>query len=316
MVDESTAESATEIDDIDQMQQQMADRWRWVLLLVIILAGLAIGYLLSRALIHRPTIAIVRLYDQIDYGTSPYFFAPLQQASERDDIAAVVILVDSPGGYSNISEQMFYAVRDVREKKPVVVLVEGTSASGSYYASVGANYIIALPSADIGSIGVIAELPTDTPPDESIYATGPYKGGGNPSNAEYIRDIETIKQVFLANVYDQRTYTLAHMHNPSRAKVLPDRETIATGQVWIAPRAYEMGLIDAIGSDNDAFKKAAELAGISHYVLEDLTAEFLGYDGTYIGSRGPQRNPPRNDAARPVPWNQLDRAFPTPTPTR
>ncbi len=260
----------------------MARVWRWALLAVLIVAGLLVGAAISRAAAPPPKIGIIRLYDTIDYGTAPYYFGPLQLAIDRDDIAAVVIFVDSPGGYATVSEELFLTIRSLREDKPVVASIEGLGASGSYYAAAAANYIFARPAAQVGSIGVISVFPEEGALDEEIYTTGPFKDTGK-STADFMRDVELIKQVFLSNVYDQRSYALENMHSPSRLDVLPDREMIGTGQIWVGTRAYQIGLVDELGSNQDAIEKAAELAGVSHYEVVDLLAVFLEEDEQYLG---------------------------------
>ncbi|MCH6559238.1 S49 family peptidase [candidate division KSB1 bacterium] len=77
------------------------------------------------------------------------------------------------------------------------------------------------------------------------------------------------------------------MHDQSRAERLPDKDQLATGQVWIAPVAYDIGLIDALGSNLDAIQKAAELAQVTNYEVIDLTFLTLFGDPTYIGSALP-----------------------------
>lgn len=83
-------------------------------------------------------------------------------------------------------------------------------------------------------------------------------------------------------MYDQRIYLLEHMHEESRADRLPDKNHIATGQVWFAPDAYELGIIDELGSDLDAIRKAAELAGVANYEIVDLTGLTLFGDGSFL----------------------------------
>ncbi len=282
---EQYAQSPGSMDELERWEAFAANfqmRWRWVALVLIILAGLVVGLSLSRALTPRPLIGIVRFNDIIDDISKPYFLGPLDIAAKRGDIAAVVILIDSPGGDATISEEMFFRIQDIRQSKPVVASIERYGASGAYYAAAAANYIIARPAAQVGSIGVISSFPPNVPPDESIYTTGPFKASGR-SSIDLMRDVELVKQTFLSHVYDERAYTLEHMHTPSRLDVLPDRESLATGQIWIGTRAYQIGLVDAVGSNEDAIAKAASLAGISHYDLIDLLNVYLGDDQEYLG---------------------------------
>ncbi len=269
-------------DELDALERELAARWRPVLLVAVVLAGLLAGLALSRLVAPAPVIGIVRLYDVIDYYTAPLLLGPLNMAADRRDIVAVVMLVDSPGGDATVSEEMFFTILSLREQKPVVASIERFGASGSYYAASAANFIIARPAAQVGSIGVISSFPTDSPPDEETYTTGPFKGSGR-SSVDFMRDVELIKQVFLSHVYDQRSYALEHMHTPSRQEVLPPRDLLATGQVWVGTRAYQIGLVDALGSNEDAILKAAELAGVSHYQVVDLLATYLEQDDEYMG---------------------------------
>jgi protease-4 len=189
---------------------------------------------------------------------------------ENDDIVAVVLLIDCPGGSASLSEEIFYRILDLRDKKPVVATVDTLGASGAYYIASASNYIFAKPAAFIGSIGVISTLPEGTGPSERTITTGPFKGSGS-SQVDWIRSMDVIKETFITNVYDQRLYALEHMHDQSRVSVLPDKNSIATGQVWIAPVAYDIGLIDAIGSNMEAIQKAADLAHVINYEIVDLT---------------------------------------------
>lgn len=284
MADESARglDLQPEDDEIAAMERSVARGWRRALLVILVIGGLLVGHALSRAAAPPPKIGIVRLYDVIDYSTAQYYFGPLQLAADRSDIAAVVIFVDSPGGYATVSEELFLTIRGLREDKPVVASIEGLGASGSYYAASGANYIFARPAAHVGSIGVVSSFPEEGTLDEETYTTGPYKDTGR-SSVDFMRDVELIKQVFLSNVYDQRAYALEHMHDPSRLRVLPPREMIGTGQIWIGTRAYQIGLVDELGGNQDAIDKAAELAGISHYEVVDLLAAYLEEDEEYTG---------------------------------
>lgn len=283
MADQSDVTTDTpEEPELTAMEKGMGKAARWVLLVVLIIAGLLVGQAISRATAPVPKIGIVRLYDVIDYGTAPYYFGPLQMARDRNDVAAVVILVDSPGGYATVSEELFMTIRSLRETKPVVASIEGIGASGSYYAAAAANYIIARPAAYVGSIGVRSVFPEQGTLDEENYTTGPFKDSGF-SSADFMRDIELMKDVFLSNVYDQRVYALEHMHDPSRLNVLPPREMVGTGQIWVGTHAYQIGLVDELGSNQDAIDKAAELAGIANYEVVDLFMAFIEEDDQYLG---------------------------------
>jgi len=257
--------------------------WTMVLFVVITIVAIAGGYYLSDTLRPKPIIGVVRVDWEIDYQIQAYFLYPLNYAYENDDVAAVVLVIDSPGGSAALSEELFYRILDLREKKPVVATIDRLGASGAYYIASASNYIYSKPAAFVGSIGVISSAPHEVKPTESILTTGPFKGSG-ASLVDWVRSMDVIKDIFVTNVYDQRLYALENMHDPSLAGILPARDLIATGQVWIAPAARDIGLVDEIGSNLDAIAKAAELAHVRNYRVLDLTYYVLFGDETTIFS--------------------------------
>ena len=290
--------------------------WPMVLFVTITIVALLGGYFSSSALHPKPIIGVVHIDYEIDYWYQAYFIYPLQYAYQNDDIKAVVLLIDSPGGSAALSEELFYRVLELREEKPVVATIDRLGASGSYYIAAASNYIFSKPAAFVGSIGVISSAPRESRPSERTLTTGPFKGSG-ASLVDWIRSMDIIKDVFVTNVYDQRLYALEHMHDPSRAHILPDRDLIATGQVWIGPAARDIGLVDEIGSNLDAIAKAAELAHVRNYEVLDLTRYTLLEDETSIFSVSLPEGPvpidskiildlePVDDFIEEGPWQKL-----------
>ena len=272
---------------LDRLFKPFEKMWGTLAVVMLSLIALGVGFGLSAAIFPRPKIGIVHIDTVIDPFIRPYFTIPLTYAAENRDVAGVVLLVDSPGGEASTSEELFYRVVDLREDKPVVATISRLGASGAYYTAIGANYIYAKPAALVGSIGVIAGIPQSDAPSEFNVTTGPFKGSGS-SQVDWIRSIDVIKESFVTNVEDQRLYALDNMHDDSRIDVLPDKDQIATGRVWIAPVAYDIGLIDALGSDVDAIKMAAQLAHVRNYEVIDLTTLAFFDDPTFIF----QANPP------------------------
>ncbi|NDJ55076.1 MAG: S49 family peptidase [Chloroflexi bacterium] len=273
---------STEAVDADPIEASLARaRTVWGIIAVIILGAIGggVGLWASQQVAPQPVIGIVRLYGTIDFFSYADYLGPLHIAAERDDVAAVVILVDSGGGLATVSEELFYTVLDLREDKPVVASIEGVSASGAYYATAPANWMVARPAAIVGSIGVRSGFPPESFPDDETLTTGPFKDVGR-STTDFLRDIDSIALAFSTNIYDQRSWVLENMHEESRLDLLPPVEEVATGQVWTAARAFELGLVDEIGSNLDAIERAAELAGVRNYEVIDLFAEFIELDDT------------------------------------
>jgi protease-4 len=287
-----------------------------VIFVIITVAAVVGGYYLSDTLNPKPIIGVVHIDWEIDYQIQSYFLYPLNYALENDDIAAVVLLIDSPGGSASLSEELFYRILEIRQKKPVVATIDRLGASGAYYIASGSNYIYSKPAAFVGSIGVISSAPRQSKPTESTLTTGPFKGSG-ASLVDWVRSLDVVKDIFVTNVYDQRLYALENMHDPSRVDLLPNRDLIATGQIWIAPEARDIGLVDAIGSNLDAIAKAAELAHVRNYRVLDLTYYVLFDDETTIFSNTFSEGPlpieakilpdiePVDDFIEAGPWQKL-----------
>ena len=263
----------------------------WTAVSILALIAFLVGLGISALALPKPQIGVIYVDDVISAQFLPYLSQPMNYAMEHDEIAAVVLIVDSPGGSASVSEELFYRTLQLRDKKPVVSSVRNLAASGSYYMAVASNYIYSKPAALVGSIGVVAGIPGVANPTEFQATTGPFKSGGSTA-VDWIRGMEVLKDAFVGHVYEQRIYMLEHMHPESRAALLPDFDHIGTGQVWFAPVAYDIGLIDALGSDLDAIQKAAELAHVANYDIVDLTGLVI-YDDPefYFGMEAERAQP-------------------------
>jgi protease-4 len=167
-------------------------------------------------------------------------------------------MLDSPGGTVVDTEAVYMELARLRQAKPVVTWVSGMAASGAYYLSSGTDYIVAVPSSEVGNVGVIGYLPPSPIVLEDTISTGPYKLWGSPRDTT-IREIEMLKQGFFQAV------TLGR---GNRLKIGP--EILLRGQIWPASEALHLGLIDQLGSQTDAFEQAARLAHLWHYQAVDL----------------------------------------------
>ncbi len=227
---------------------------KWALFIAI---ALIIGIILA-AFIPQPIIGVIRLDDSIYSQSAQDMIAQIQYARDHTQIRAVVLVLNSPGGTVTDTESVYLELARLREKKPVVTMVESMAASGAYYLSVGTDYILAKPSSEVGNVGVIGYLPSDPTVMEELYSTGPYKLWGSPRDT-FVREMEMMKQGFLQAVLLGRGDAL---------KVAP--EVVLRGQIWPGAEALRMGLIDELGPQSRAYEKAAQMAHIAHYRAEDL----------------------------------------------
>ena len=193
----------------------------------------------------------------------------LQKLAKDEDIKAVVMRVNSPGGSAVASEQIWHAIKMLKEKKPVVVSMGGYAASGGYMISAPANYIVAEPTTVTGSIGIFGLIPNASElvseklgitwdgvqtNKHTDYETNLVFGKENEEEIKYMQSyVDRGYDTFLSIVAEGRGMTKEQVHE------------IAQGRVWVATDALPIKLVDKIGSLEDAVKKAAELAECSEY---------------------------------------------------
>ncbi len=209
----------------------------------------------------------------------------LRKIRENDDVKAVVLRVNSPGGSGLASEVMWREIQKVKQAgKPVVVSMGNLAASGGYYISCSADYIYAQPTTLTGSIGVFGMFPNlqglvtdkigltiDTVCTNAHADFGSTMRPVTEMEYNYVQQsIEDFYDTFLTRVFDGRKGKGAEGHVLSE-KALVD--SIGQGRVWAGVDAIEIGLVDELGSLNDAVKKAVELANIPDYKIVEYPAK-------------------------------------------
>ena len=191
----------------------------------------------------------------------------LNELAKDDDVKAVVLRVNSPGGSAMASEQIWHAIKLLKEKKPVVVSMGGYAASGGYMISAPANYIIAEPTTVTGSIGIFGLVPNASElVTDKLGVT--WDGVSTNKNTDYETNLifakensEELRQ--MQNYVDRGYETFLDIVADGRGMTRDEVHEIAQGRVWIATDALPIKLVDQLGSMDDAVKKAVELAGIS-----------------------------------------------------
>ena len=188
-----------------------------------------------------------------------------------EDIKALVLRVNSPGGSANASEQIWHAVEKIKaDSIPVVVSMGDYAASGGYYISCGANYIYAEPTTLTGSIGIFGTIPNAaklrdkigldidgiaTNKHSDLEANIIYKG----MNAEE----RALLQTMIERGYDLFTSRCAEGRHVEQDYI----KSIGEGRVWLGAKGKEIGIVDELGNIDDAIAKAVELAGLETYQL-------------------------------------------------
>ena len=241
-------------------------------------------------------VAVLYAVGDIDSGSegqmkSENIVKELNRLADNDDVKAVVLRVNSPGGSAFGSEQMWFAAKQLREKKPLIVSMSDYAASGGYYMSCIADTIVAQPTTLTGSIGIFGMFPNfegivdKIGVNFSVVKTNELSDFGNT-----MRPMTASERIILQN-YINRGYELfvsrcAEGRNTTNDEI----KRIAEGRVWTGADALSIGLVDVLGGLDDAIAIAAEKAGltdnyaIAEYpvqkdaltqLLEDLTGESL-----------------------------------------
>ncbi len=219
-------------------------------------------------LIRPPGIAVIDMQGVIGPAIRPLEYARLLSRLRSDrSVRAVVLNINSPGGDAAGSDLITGAVRRLRREKPVAAFIGGVGASGGYMVASAAERIIALPSAIVGSIGVIsyrpmvAQLLERVGVQMRVAKSGRLKDMGSPFR-EHTDEERASEQHLLDSLYELFVARVAEARGlpPERVREL------ATGEVWPAADALEHGLIDGTGELDDAIDWAVEESGAARRV--------------------------------------------------
>ena len=191
----------------------------------------------------------------------------LEALMDDDDVKAVVLRVNSPGGSAYASEQIWRAVTRLKAKKPVVVSMGTYAASGGYYISCAANYIYAEPTTLTGSIGIFGMFPdvSGLLTDKLGLKFDHVKTNKNSQFGTTSRPFTEEEMQYLTNMVDRGYKTFTKRVSDGRKIPVERVYEIAEGRVWLGQDALKIKLVDAIGGIDQAVAKAAELAKVKEY---------------------------------------------------
>lgn len=197
--------------------------------------------------------------------------AMLREAADDKDLRAIVMVVDSPGGGITTCDVMLNELTDFRRthrRIRVVALYGDVAASGGYYVSCGADYIMAHPTTITGSIGVlmsiydVSRLMQMLGVTDRTVTSGDFKNMGSPFAQKTEEQRKREKEVFQELVNEMHARFVGIVAG-GRKMSLTDVAELADGRIFTAQQAVENGLIDGTGYEDDAIKKAMALAGLS-----------------------------------------------------
>ena len=265
----------------------------------------------------RPHIAVIYAVGEIVPGASQYgpmggrfagsdtVSAALNEAAEDDDIEAIVLRIDSPGGFGPAADAIWRAVAVARKSKPVIASMGDAAASGGYYIAMGANVIVAQPATVTGSIGVFSgKFILRGLYDKIGLTKGIVSRGKNaslfteyrrwsPADRTKIRELNRLfYEDFVTKAAEGRNKSYEELHE------------IAQGRIWTGAEALERGLVDRLGGMHVAVEAAKLAAGIDAEVEVDLVV--LPKPKGFLDALF-ERSDERIRARLPLELRQLDR---------
>ena len=193
----------------------------------------------------------------------------LSKLREDDNVKAVILRVNSPGGSAFASEQIWNEVVKLKEKKPVIVSMGGYAASGGYYISCAADTIIAQPTTITGSIGIFGMFPNPHKliTDKLKLKVATVKSNKHADFGSMFRPFSVDERAIMQGYINRGYATFIKRCADGRQMSTAAIEAVAQGRVWTGEMAKELGLVDLLGDIELAKKIAAEKAGIENYTL-------------------------------------------------
>lgn len=246
------------------------------------------------------TIAVVQINGPIggvsswmenSSSTAGDIMEAIRKAGKREDIKAVVVRIDSPGGSAGASQEIAMELERLREKgKPVVTSMGDVCASGGYWIACSTDHIVANGASMTGSIGVIMQLSNL----EGLYGklgirnqtikSGEHKDMGSTSR-ELSAEEEKILQALVDDSYQQ---FLEQVQKGRQEKIAADKLLeIADGRIFTGKQALELGLVDSLGNYYDAVQQAEKMAGIKGESKLEVINAFSWWDRFKLGMFNP-----------------------------
>ena len=223
---------------------------------------------------NRTRIAVIYAVGAIDMSenegiVSRRLVRTINQVAEDDNIKAVVLRINSPGGSAFGSEQIWHALTELRERKPLIISMGDLAASGGYWIAAAGDKILAQPNTLTGSIGVFGQIPNTAGLARrvglnfDVVKTNRMSDGVITGYRAFTPEERLLVQYFVNQTYDLFLYRIADC----RGMELEQVKALADGRVWTGECALALGLVDEIGGIDRAIAIAAERAEIENFTV-------------------------------------------------
>lgn len=194
------------------------------------------------------------------------FIKEIKKIAENDAIKAVVLRINSPGGSANASDEILFEMQQLKKKKPVIVSFGDYAASGGYYIAMAADKIYSEPNTLTGSIGVFGVIPYFKDlANKNGLSSHTVKTNENSNMYSPINGISPGGLTMMTKSVEQTYKRFAHFVGQNRKKSFEQVDEIGGGRVWSGTRAKQIGLVDELGTLNDAVTFAAKQAKLNDF---------------------------------------------------
>ncbi|MCB8819476.1 signal peptide peptidase SppA [Microvirga rosea] len=271
--------------------------WRVTGVLALIAAVIALGYSASRRFGLNATDHVARISVNGLITGNQRMADLMERVGNAKSVSAVVISVNSPGGTTTGSEELFRNIRRLAEKKPVVTFVDGTAASGGYITAMATDYIVARETSIVGSIGVLFQYPDVSGLLGQVgikveeIKSAPLKAEPSPFKPTSPEARAALAQV-VSDTYDWFKRLVRERRHMTDAELA----AVSTGQVFSGHQGIPLKLVDAVGSERDAVAwlerekkvrpnlpirdwKPRSDRDLSFFAWAGASADLMGFDG-------------------------------------
>ena len=197
---------------------------------------------------------------------SENFVKEIKKLAENDKVKAVVFRINSPGGSANASDEILFEMQQLKKKKPVVVSFGDYAASGGYYIAMAADKIYAEPNTLTGSIGVFGMIPYFKEiANKNGLSSHAVNTNANSNMYSPINGLTPGGVSMMTRSVEQTYKRFVHFVSQNRKKSFEQIDEVGGGRVWSGKRAKQIGLVDELGSLNDAINYAAKQAKLKDF---------------------------------------------------
>ena len=207
------------------------------------------------------------------------FVKEIKKLTENDKIKAVVLRINSPGGSANASDEILFELQQLKKKKPIIVSFGDYAASGGYYIAMAADKIYSEPNTLTGSIGVFGMIPYFKEiANKNGFTAIPVTTNANSNMYSPINGVTPGGVAILTKSVEQTYKRFVHFVTENRKKSFEQIDEIGGGRVWSGTRAKQIGLVDELGSLQDAINYAAQKVKLKDYGVTSYPKKMSQFD--------------------------------------